>query len=154
MRLPNWKTCAGYLVVIAVLALSLPGVRAVRADEGGPVISVNLVDSGPSCGSGSASGAERSVALFLEGAADRPGSSRPVALNTQGYGYRPPSILRDSADQFALPRSRERPPDASDFVPISTIIPTSSIIPGRPRAGTPGIDSESSLGLTHSGSAG
>ncbi len=92
MRLPNWKTCAGYLVVIAVLALSLPGVRAVRADEGGPVISVNLVDSGPSCGSGSASGAERSVALFLEGADDRPGSARPVALNTQGYGYRPPAV--------------------------------------------------------------
>ena len=46
MRLPDWKTCAGYLAVIAVLALSLPGVRAVRADEEVAVISVNLVDSG------------------------------------------------------------------------------------------------------------
>ena len=92
MRLPDWKTCAGYLVVITALALSLPGVRAVRAADEVAVISVNLVDSGPSCGSGSASGAERSVALFLEGAPDRPESSHAVALNTQGYSYRPPAV--------------------------------------------------------------
>ena len=56
MRLPDWKTCAGYLAVIAALALSLPGVRAVRADEEVAVISVNLVDSAPSCDPSSESG--------------------------------------------------------------------------------------------------
>jgi len=92
MRLPDWKTCAGYLVVIAALALSLPGVRAVRADDEVAVISVNLVDSAPSCDPSSASGAARSVKLFLKGAPDRAEVSHPVALNTQGYSYRPPGV--------------------------------------------------------------
>ena len=92
MRLPDWKTCAGYLAVIAALALSLPGVRAVRAADEVAVISVNLVDSAASCDSSSASGAARSVELSLEGAPDRAEVSHPVALNTQGYSYRPPGV--------------------------------------------------------------
>ncbi len=92
MKLPDWKTCAGYLVVIAALALSLPGVRAVRADDEVGVISVNLVDSGPSCDPGSEAGATRSVVVFL--GSDPDPSERPdsIALNTQGYSYRPPGV--------------------------------------------------------------
>ena len=92
MKLPNWKTCAGYLAMIAALALSLPGVRAVRAEDEVAVISVNLVDSAPSCDPSSESGAARSARVFLKGAPDRSETSHPVALNTQGYGYRPPSV--------------------------------------------------------------
>jgi ribonuclease PH len=92
MRLPDWKTCAGYLAVIAALALSLPGVRAVRAEDEVAVISVNLVDSAPTCDPSSESGAARSVTVSLEGVPDRPKASRSVALNTQGYSYRPPAV--------------------------------------------------------------
>ncbi len=92
MRLPNWKTCAGYLAVIAALALSLPGVRAVRANDEVGVISVNLVDSAPSCDPNSVSGGAKSVKVYLEGKADRSEASHPVALNTQGYSYRPPGV--------------------------------------------------------------
>ncbi|HEX9813588.1 MAG TPA: hypothetical protein VGB31_01420 [Myxococcota bacterium] len=92
MRLPDWKTCAGYLLVIAALALSLPGVRAVRADDEVGVISVNLVDSGPICDSGSESGASRSVKVFLGSDADPSEEPAPIALNTQGYSYRAPGV--------------------------------------------------------------
>jgi hypothetical protein len=92
MRLPDWKTCAGYLVVIAVLALSLPGVRAVHADEEVVVISVHLVDSGPSCDLGSESGVSRSTVLFLGGDSDPSDGPDPIVLNTQGYSYRLPGV--------------------------------------------------------------
>ncbi len=92
MRLPDCKTCAGYLAVIAALALSLPGVRAVRAEDQVGVISVNLVDSAPSCDLGLESGAARSVTVYLESTQDRPETSTPIALNTQGYSYRPPAV--------------------------------------------------------------
>jgi hypothetical protein len=89
MRLPDWKTCAGYLAVIAVLALSLPGVRAVRADEEVAVISVNLVDSEPICDPGSESGVTRSAQVFLGSDSDPSDGRDPIVLNTQGYSYRP-----------------------------------------------------------------
>jgi hypothetical protein len=92
MRLPDWKTCAGYLAVIAALTLSLPGVRAVRADEEVAVISVNLVDSGPSCDPGSEFGVTRSAQVFLGGDSDPSDGRDPIALNTQGYSYRPPGV--------------------------------------------------------------
>jgi hypothetical protein len=92
MTLPDSKTCVGYLAVIAVLSLSLPGVRAVRADEEVPVISVNLVDSGPICGPGSESGVSRSVEVFLGSKSDSSDGPDPIALNNQGYSYRPPSV--------------------------------------------------------------
>ena len=92
MTLPDSKTCVGYLVVIAVLSLSLPGVRAVRADEEVPVISVNLVDSGPICGPGSESGVSRSVEVFLGSKSDSSDGPDPIALNNQGYSYRPPGV--------------------------------------------------------------
>lgn len=92
MRPPDWKTCAGYLVVIAALALSLPGVRAVRADEGVAVISVNLVDSGLSCDPGSESGVPRSAEVILGSESDLSDGPDPIALNTQGYSYRPPGV--------------------------------------------------------------
>jgi hypothetical protein len=92
MRLPDWKTCAGYLVVIAALALSLPGVQAVRADDEAVVISVNLVDSGPSCESGSDSGTTSSAQVFLESDPDPSEGPDPIVLNNQGYSYRPPGV--------------------------------------------------------------
>jgi hypothetical protein len=92
MRLPDWKTCAGYLAVIAALALSLPGVRAVRADDEVAVISVGLVDSAPSCDPSSESGAAKSATVYLNGAPDQPETPHPIALNTQGYSYRSPGV--------------------------------------------------------------
>jgi len=92
MKLPDWKTCAGYVVVIAALALSLPGVQVVRADEEAPVISVNLIDSGPRCESGSVSGPSSSATVFLGSDPDPSEKPAPIALNTQGYSYRPPSV--------------------------------------------------------------
>ena len=92
MRLPDWKTCAGYLVVIAALALSLPGVRAVRAADEVAVISVGLVELAPSCDPSSESGVSRSAEVFLGGDSDPSDGPDPIALNTQGYSYRPPGV--------------------------------------------------------------
>jgi hypothetical protein len=92
MRLPDWKTGVGYLTVIAALVLSLPGVRVVRADEEVAVISVNLVDSGPSCGPVSESGVSRSAKVFIRSDSDPSDGPDPIALNTQGYSYRLPGV--------------------------------------------------------------
>jgi len=92
MKLLDWKTCAGYLLVIAALVLSLPGVRIVRADEGGAVISVNPVDSGPSCDRSVESEASRSVKVFLGSDPDRSDGPGPIALDNQGYSYREPGV--------------------------------------------------------------
>jgi hypothetical protein len=92
MRLPDWKTCAGYLVVIAALALSLPGVRAVRADDEVAVISVNLVDYAPSCDPSSNSGTASSVKVYLESDPDPSEAPNSVVLNNQGFSYRQPSV--------------------------------------------------------------
>ena len=92
MRLPDWKTCVGYLVVVAALALSLPGVQAVRADDEAVVISVNLVDSGPSCETGSDSGTARSAQVLFADDRDSSEGPDPIALNNQGYSYRPPGV--------------------------------------------------------------
>ena len=92
MKLPDWKTCAGYLAIIAALVLSLPGVRTVRADEEVVVISVNLVDSGLSCDPGSDFEVSRSAEVILGSVFDSPDGQGPVALNNQGYSYRPPRV--------------------------------------------------------------
>ncbi|MBW2692244.1 MAG: hypothetical protein JRE57_06385 [Deltaproteobacteria bacterium] len=92
MKLPDWKTCVGYLVVVVALALSLPGVQAVRADDEAVVISVNLVDSGPSCESSSDSGTTRAALVFLESDSDPSEGPDPIALNNQGYSYHPPGV--------------------------------------------------------------
>ncbi|MCH7644039.1 MAG: hypothetical protein V3T64_05055 [Myxococcota bacterium] len=92
MRLPDWKSCAGTLAVAAALALSLPGVRAVHADDEVAVISVNLVDSGLSCDPSPEAGAARSVEVSLKDVSDRFEGPHPIALNTQGYSYRPPGV--------------------------------------------------------------
>ena len=92
MRLLDWKTCAGYLAVIAALALSLPGVRAVRAADEVAVISVNLVDSALSCDPSSESGVARSATVYLEDDRDPSEALHPVALNTQGYSYLPAGV--------------------------------------------------------------
>jgi hypothetical protein len=92
IKLPDWKTCVGYALVIAALALSLPGVRAVRADDATPVISLNLVESGPSCDPGPDSSTVRSAEVYLGIDSDPSEGPDPIALNTQGYSYRPPGV--------------------------------------------------------------
>jgi hypothetical protein len=97
MDLPDWKTGVGYLSVIAALALSLPGVRAVRADdEAVPVVSVRLVDPALSCDPTHESDATTTVKVFLGNSSDRSEGSQPIALNTQGYSYRPPAVDPDA----------------------------------------------------------
>lgn len=92
MKLPDWKTCAGYLAVIAALALSLPGVRAVRADDEVAVISVNLVDYALSCDPNSNSGTARSAKVYLESDSDPSEAPNSIVLNTQGFSYRQPNV--------------------------------------------------------------
>ena len=92
MKLPDWKTCVGYLVVIAALALSLPGVQVVRADDAGVVISVNLIESESSCETDPAPSVTRSAQVLLGSEPDPSEGPIPIALNTQGYSYRPPSV--------------------------------------------------------------
>jgi hypothetical protein len=53
---------------------------------------VDLLDSAPSCDPNSETGAARSAQVFLEFDPDRSEASHPVALNTQGYSYRPPGV--------------------------------------------------------------
>jgi hypothetical protein len=92
MRLLDWKTCAGLLVVLATLALSLPGVRVARAADEVALISVDLVDSAPSCDAAADPAAANSVQVLLKDDSERPLGELPVALNTQGYSYRPPAV--------------------------------------------------------------
>ena len=92
MKLPDWKTCVGYLVVLAALALSLPGVQVVRADDAAVVISVNLIESESSCEPDPAPGVTRSAQVFLGSDSDASAEPDPIVLNTQGYSYRPPSV--------------------------------------------------------------
>ena len=92
MRLPDWKTCAGYLVVIATLALSMPGVQVVRADDEVVAVSVGLVDSAPSCDPNSVDGVAKSATVLLTLTPDGSEVSHPVALNNQGYSYQLPCV--------------------------------------------------------------
>ena len=92
MRLPDWKTCAGYLIAIAALALSLPGVQVVRADDESAVISLNLIDSGLSCERGPDSIPPNSAVVSLGSDSDSSERPAPIALNNQGYSYHPPRV--------------------------------------------------------------
>jgi hypothetical protein len=93
MRLPiDWMTTAGCLAVIATLALSAPGVRVVRADDEVQVISVGLVDDGPRCEAGAEETQRTTVNVVLKRDPEPDEDSRTVALNNQGYSYRPPAV--------------------------------------------------------------
>ncbi len=93
MRQPDWKTCAGYLSAIATLALSLPGVQAVRADDDAiGVVSLRLVAPETTCDPTSEAGAATSVTVVLDDSADAAEGPRTIALDTQGYSYRPPAV--------------------------------------------------------------
>jgi hypothetical protein len=93
MRLSiDWKTAAGCLAVVAMLALSLPGVRIVRADEEVEFVSVGLVDGGPSCEAGPEENRSVAVDVVLKRDPTESEESRTIALNNRGYSYRPPAV--------------------------------------------------------------
>jgi hypothetical protein len=79
-----------------MLALSSPGVRAVRADPG----LVSELAPGPSCSAESADATDAVLRAALEqarlrageraAARTQAGEQEPVALNNRGYNYGPP----------------------------------------------------------------
>ncbi len=102
MRLSvDWKTAAGCLAVIATLALSMPGVRVVRADDEVELVSVALVDGGPSCESTAEQDRLATFDVVLKRDPKQGDDSRTIALNNRGYSYRPPAVDPDA-------RSREQ----------------------------------------------
>ena len=80
----DWNLGLGCLALLATLALSLPGVQAVQADDNVPDVAAVIAESGPSCDTESA--AYPSVTHVT---LRRPEGSGPlpVALNGRGYGY-------------------------------------------------------------------
>jgi hypothetical protein len=93
MRLSiDWTTTAGCLAVVATLALSVPGVRVVRAADEVEVVSVALVDGGPSCESSSAEVPPVTVGVVLMSDPSEAEDSRTIALNNRGYSYLPPAV--------------------------------------------------------------
>ncbi len=93
MRLSiDWKTAAGCLAVVAMLALSLPGVRIVRADDEVEFVSIGLADSGPSCEAGPDENRSVAVDVVLKRDPKQAEDSRTIALNNRGYSYRPPAV--------------------------------------------------------------
>jgi hypothetical protein len=93
MRLSiDWTTAAGCLAAIATLALSMPGVRVVRAADEVEVVSVALIDGGPSCESSAEEAPPTTVEVVLKGDPNQGEDSRTIALNNQGYSYRPPAV--------------------------------------------------------------
>jgi hypothetical protein len=93
MRLSiDWTTAAGCLAVIATLALSVPGVRVVRADDEAEFVSVSLVDGGPSCEPSSEELPPTTVDVVLKRDPNQAEDSRTIALNNRGYSYRPPAV--------------------------------------------------------------
>ena len=93
MRLSiDWKAAAGCLAIVAMLALSMPGVRVVRADDEVEFVSVALVDGGPSCEARAEGGHPATVNVILERNPKQAEDSRTIALNNRGYSYRPPAV--------------------------------------------------------------
>ena len=95
----DWTTAAGCLAVIATLALSMPGVQVVRADDEVEFISVSLVAAGPRCQSTSAENPPPTVGVVLKRDRNQAEGAPTSALNNRGYSYRPPAVdpaARDS----------------------------------------------------------
>jgi len=92
----DWKTAVGYLLVIAALALSLPGVRVVRAEDEVAVISVNLVDSESLCDPNAEPGVTRSAKVYLGSDPDPSDQPDPIVLNNAGYSYQTPAVDPDA----------------------------------------------------------
>ena len=91
----DWVTAAGCLAMIATLALSLPGVRAVRADDAGDegkLISVSLLDSGPRCEDPAPAASPKTVGVWLKRAPEGADEPPTIALNNRGYTYHPPAV--------------------------------------------------------------
>jgi len=101
---------AGGVLFAAVLALSLPGVRAVQAQEAGavedflpaPIAGTGAVDA-PMCRAAAAPAATAAsieqMARALRAQAGGPDAAGdgPVNLNTRGYNYGAPSVGSDAA---------------------------------------------------------
>jgi hypothetical protein len=82
------RDLAGWFAVLAMLALSSPGVTIVKA-EGGGQASVAVPPPGPACQADPETErvARRAVAVDLSRLAERNGAAGVVALGTGGYGY-------------------------------------------------------------------
>ncbi len=85
-------TIGGWLCLVAMLALSSPGVKAVRADAptaAGPVCEASGVQTVP--GQDVSAILERWRAAALAEAAKQPDKNgdTPIALNNRGYNYAP-----------------------------------------------------------------
>ncbi len=91
MRLSiDWMTAIGCLAVIATLALSVPGVRVVRAADEAEFVSIALAEGGPTCESSGEEARPVTVDVVLK--RDPDSGSETIALNNRGYSYRPPAV--------------------------------------------------------------
>jgi len=95
---------AGGALVLAALLLSLPGVRAVRADDG----ALTTVREGPMCKAGEPIADPAAVdRVERRLRAEAPGEAARdiVSLNTRGYNY--PRSRQVSSDLGALVREQQ-----------------------------------------------
>jgi len=93
------RDLAGWLAVLAMLALLSPGVSVVRA-EGADRASLSTPAPGPSCQAdrGNEGVAARALALDMSRLAAHPARAGVVSLDTGGYGYdREPAAEPDGA---------------------------------------------------------
>ena len=84
----DWKMGAGCVSLLAMLALSTPGVRVVRADDAVAEASAAVADPGPICQDKPVI-YPRAIRIQLPrtAAARQAPDSLPVALNNRGYSY-------------------------------------------------------------------
>ena len=88
------KMAAGCLAVLAMLALSAPGVRVVRADDAVAEVFAAAAEPDLICKDQPVT-RPRAIRIQLRRtAAQQDSDSLPVALNTQGYGYSSSAVER------------------------------------------------------------
>jgi hypothetical protein len=86
----DWILGVGCVTLLATLALSMPGVQAVRADDKVVEVSAATAASGPSCEAASvANQPVIRIQLPRTAAANQDPDSVPIALNGSGNDYGP-----------------------------------------------------------------